>query len=150
MSEDLDSLFELNASANPHGQPPSGFDPAPPSPGGKLVFAASALTRYRDAYLVARVTTGFGSIIKGIGIVIAVVIFGGAATVADQLYSSAKTQYMLTGFVTAVIVGAVFYLFGILVSAQGQILKASLDSAVHSSPFMNDNQKAEVMSLGTR
>jgi hypothetical protein len=39
------------------------------------------------------------------------------------------------------------YVLGILVSAQGQILKASLDNAVNGSPFLTNEHRAKVMSL---
>jgi hypothetical protein len=42
---------------------------------------------------------------------------------------------------------AIGTLFGTPVSAQGQVLKAALDGAVESSPFLSDDQCADVMSL---
>jgi len=39
------------------------------------------------------------------------------------------------------------YVIGVLISALGHILKANLDSAVHSSPFLTDEQRAAVMRL---
>jgi hypothetical protein len=47
-------------------------------------------------------------------------------------------------------VGLLFYLLGVLVAAQGQILLASLDSAVNSSPLLTNDQKAEILSLTTQ
>jgi hypothetical protein len=47
-------------------------------------------------------------------------------------------------------VGLLFYLLGVLVAAQGQTLLASLDSAVNSSPFLTNHQKAEILSLTTQ
>jgi hypothetical protein len=40
-----------------------------------------------------------------------------------------------------------FFVFGVIVSAQGQQLLATLDAAVHSSPFMDTAAKAQAMSL---
>jgi len=54
------------------------------------------------------------------------------------------------GFISIVFgifAGALFYIVGVLVSAQGQILKASLDGAVNSSPFLADEHRARIMSL---
>ncbi|MCW3098443.1 MAG: hypothetical protein JWL77_4061 [Chthonomonadaceae bacterium] len=152
MSDDLNSLPGVSSTTNTGT---NGFQAERTPSDGNPSFASSVMMRYQDAYVVARVTTGFGSVIKGIGILLAIVIFGGAIAVANQpavsygyvSYSTPKTMHIIVGFVLAVIIGAMFYLLGILVSAQGQILKASLDGAVNSSPFMSNDQKAQVMSL---
>ncbi len=114
-------------------------------------YANSVMTRYCDAYLVARVTTGFGGIIKAIGIALAVGIFMGGIVVGSamaRMYGSEiQTGLGILGAAFAAVIGATFYLFGILVSAQGQILKATLDGAVNNSPFLTNDQKAQTMSL---
>ena len=58
-----------------------------------------------------------------------------------------QAQFGPLALLWAVIVGVPLYVLGILVSAQGQILKATLDSAVTNSPFLTEDQMAEVMSL---
>ena len=148
MPDDLDSLLEVKTSTRATAsQTQSGFGADGTSSGGPSNIASSVMMRYWDAYLVARITTGFGGIIKGIGILLAIVTFGGAASVGNQAYGDTKTTYTIAGVVLAVIIGAAFFLFGVLVSAQGQILKASLDGAVNSSPFLTNDQKAKTMSL---
>jgi uncharacterized membrane protein len=57
---------------------------------------------------------------------------------------------ILVGFVIAsvgVIIGALFWIVGVLYMAQAQKLKASLDGAVNSSPFLTNLDRAEMMSL---
>ena len=49
--------------------------------------------------------------------------------------------------IIAIMVAAVFFVIGIMVAAQGQLLRATLDTAVHSSPFLTDDLRASVMSL---
>jgi hypothetical protein len=57
---------------------------------------------------------------------------------------------VVTGsFVLAVSVGVPLFVLGVLVSAVGQILAATLDTAVTSSPFLTKDQMAQVMSLDT-
>jgi hypothetical protein len=51
------------------------------------------------------------------------------------------------GAVLGALVGGLFFLFGILISAQGQILLAQADSAIHTSPFLTEEEKAKAMSL---
>ena len=102
------------------------------------------MSRYTDAYLVARTTTTIGSAVKIVGIVLAVLTLVIGFIVANRLDQS---QFGLLALLWAVIVGVPLYVLGILVSAQGQILKATLDSAVTNSPFLTEDQMAEVMSL---
>ena len=51
------------------------------------------------------------------------------------------------GFLLGLIVAALFFVVGIIVAAQGQLLKATLDTALHSSPFLTDDLRASIMSL---
>ena len=110
-------------------------------------LAVAVMIRYNDAYLVAKATTTFGTIIKAIGFLLAFGMLSGALAVANQQSSDGKILFITVGVVAALITAAMFYLFGVLVSAQGQILKASLDGAVNSSPFLTDDQRAQTMSL---
>ena len=107
---------------------------------------ASLTERYKDAYTVARVTAGFGSTVKGAGILI-----GGLLTVGGfMLASKGDPQRAVIGIlvlILGVIAGVLFYVIGILISAQGQILKASLDSAVNTSPFLENEHRTKIMSL---
>ena len=105
------------------------------------------MSRYNDAYSVAKATTTFGTVIKAIGFLLAFGLLSGAFGVANQQSSDGKILFIMVGVVSALVTAAVFYLFGVLVSAQGQILKASLDGAVNSSPFLTDDQRAQPMSL---
>jgi hypothetical protein len=102
------------------------------------------MRRYRDAYLVAKVTDGFGGMIKGIGIVIAVLLALVSLMLMGKDASFALGVVML---MSGIIAGVWIYIAGVLVSTQGQILKASLDGAVNSSPFLADEHKAKIMSL---
>jgi RNA polymerase subunit RPABC4/transcription elongation factor Spt4 len=119
---------------------------------GAIVAGSSQVSalmkRYRDAYLVAKVTDGFGGMIKGIGIAIAVLL----ALVGFMLMgnSRARDATFALGVMTlmsGVVAGVWIYIAGVLVSTQGQILKASLDGAVNSSPFLANEHKAKIMSL---
>lgn len=112
--------------------------------------SVSALNRYRDAYRVANVIVGVGTTIKVMGAVLASILIAAslfmAVSSADHSASLATGSTIL-GFGAAVIIGAAFWILGIVISALGQLLFASLDSAVYQSPFLTDAQRAEVMSL---
>jgi hypothetical protein len=116
--------------------------------------------RYKNAYRVARTQDVIGRIIKSIGILLLVI--GGLMILLSflaGLESSAPTpalaeawlplaiQWMRGLAMMPISAGLLLFISGVLVSAQGQILKANLDSAVNSSPFLADGEKALIMSL---
>ena len=109
----------------------------------------SALTsRYDDAYIVARTINGFGTTIKGLGILIGALLFIGGFLVASKGGPSDPSSILGIGsIVLGVISAALFYVIGVLVSSQGQILKATLDGAVNTSPFLEDEHRTKIMSL---
>jgi hypothetical protein len=114
--------------------------------------------RYADAYLKANVQTGLGVTIKTLSLVIGGLIAGLALLYAlPQLIpqqgmfgATANIIGAALGFVAAIIgaaMGGVGWILGTLISSQGQLLKATLDSAVNSSPFLDDSERARMMSL---
>ncbi|HMV48669.1 MAG TPA: zinc ribbon domain-containing protein [Blastocatellia bacterium] len=137
------------------GQALAIFVPPPPvrkpASSEDLQIVSSMMSRYKDGYLVANATTGFGSLIKGLGVVLASLIALVTLSISGQTrgsgYGVSEIFVMLVGLFWAVVVGFLFYLLGVLISAQGQILKASLDGAVNGSPFLGNEEKAKVMSL---
>jgi hypothetical protein len=129
------------------------------------------MTRYKDGYRVARLSVGLGTFFKVVGVIVGVVIAGGSVIAALSLgYAMSPTinplgrmsettpslsgagmttaiLVLVLGFAIAVVAGGLQFLLGVIVSAQGQILKAELDTAVNSSPFLVDQQRAQIMSL---
>jgi zinc-ribbon domain len=107
------------------------LDPASPE-------AIAAMKRYKSAYQIARLTDIAGHVLKAAGVLMAIgalITFGfGGFAVLMALF----------------LAGVFFFLFlalGLVVSTQAQSLRAGLDSAVNSSPFLTDEQRAKVMSL---
>ena len=96
------------------------------------------MNRYRDAYLVARTIITVGGVVKSVGVVLAIVV---------TLVALLKFKMELASVLAGLVIGVPLYVLGILVSAQGQILKATLDTAVNGSPHLSNDQKAETMSL---
>jgi hypothetical protein len=109
---------------------------------------SAVVHRYADAYVVARTIDGVGSAIKVIGLVI------GALLALGSLVAGSKGGFaIMIAFVGIAVAGAiatVLYLLGTLASAQGQILMAALDSAVNSSHFLTDQDRARIMTLPYR
>ena len=103
-----------------------------------------AMSRYTDAYRVAKVIVGMGDFVKGFGLIAATIV----GLLGLGLYSNPSNQAgIIASLVVAVAIGVFFWVLGVLVAAQGQMLKATLDDAVHTSPFLVDEQRAKVMSL---
>lgn len=124
-----------------HGKPASVA-----ADGGKSIGDGTpAVQRYRDAYRVATVLDGVGNAIKAIG---AVVGFVGLLVVA---VSGSGVIGSGSSFVLGVVVGGffagIFFVAGVVVSAHGQTLRASLDTAVYSSCFLTDSERAIAMGL---
>jgi len=105
-----------------------------------LDTGGSAVDRYRDAYRVANGVVWIGSAVKVLGFVIGSLFALGGGT---QLEGSTRLGVILFG----VLVAIAFWIVGVFVSAHGQLLQATLDTAVHSSPFLTNEERASAMSL---
>ena len=145
-SEDtFDSCWSCGTARDgaPPAEPFTKVSPVPSSqPSVSKSGGASVLPRYRDAYRVARTVTAFGATVKIIAFLI-----GAAIVVAGLVAASQSGMFAVAGIVVAAIISIPIYILGVLVSAQGQTLKATLDTAVHSSPFLSKAEMREIMSL---
>jgi hypothetical protein len=132
------------------------IDPAPPSlertalatanklpPTPSTPTQSSLTTRYTDAYLVARTINGLGEGIKVIGFVLGGLIALAGLVAASNLSGALSLGSLLLGAVVAL----PLYVLGVLVSAQGQILKATLDTAVNSSPLLSHDEIRHILTL---
>jgi len=100
--------------------------------------------RYRDAYLVASAVAAIGAAVKIAGIILGLLIIMGGFLTGLQ---SGSIVLGLFGVLIGAVAAIIIFVLGVFVSAQAQILKATLDSAVHSSPFLTKDDMAKVMSL---
>lgn len=113
--------------------------------GGALKQAQSrVVSRYRDAYLVGTALVGIGVVIKVVGAVLACIIILGSLTAANGLLGGGA---LIVGIAVAAIAGGLTWVGGVIVAAQGQILRATLDTAVFNSPFLSDHERLDVMGL---
>lgn len=130
---------------------------APASPKteeAKNLYADSATQRYWDSYLVAGTVNNVGAFTKGLGLVGGLLVCMGALIAfspsPNNPYGSLGQGFMGVGFVAGTAFGAGFFVLGVMISAQGQIMMATLDAAVNSSPFLDDMQRAKIMSLSAK
>ena len=105
---------------------------------------SSVESRYRDAYLVSSAVAAIGAAVKIIGVVLGLLILLAGVISGMQSSSVAVT---FGGVLLGAVVAIPIFVLGVLVSAQAQVLKATLDTAVHSSPFLTKENMARVMSL---
>ncbi len=135
----------------PHRAPSSTAPASRARPQSRLPASASTsaksgsrllMSRYTEAYLIARAITGIGTTVKYIAIII-----GGGVSLFVVTVISQSMQYALGGILLGAIVAMPIYLLGILVSAQGQILKATLDTAVNTSQWLTRDEMRQAMFL---
>jgi hypothetical protein len=108
-------------------------------------LVSALIRRYSDAYVVARTIDGFGLTIKTIGFVIAALLTLTSLWIASR--GAMGAAFGAIGVAFAAAIAVVLFVLGTLTSVQGQVLKASLDTAVNTSEFLNDGDRARIMSL---
>jgi len=119
-------------------------------------LSKAVTNRYKDAYKVSKAVVAIGKFIKVVGAILGAIVgfisllVGGAMSQLGGMSGrndGVAFIALVVGALYGGIVFLIFYVVGVIVSAQGQILKASLDNSVHSSPFVNNDEKARIMSL---
>lgn len=115
------------------------------------------LKRYSDAFHTAKVLVGLGTTLKilaaclggGLAVFSALIVLISLAAINKSAGAIVGLGLGASGVFLGILVGVLAFLFGVHLSAQGQILRATLDTAVNSSPFLTDPEKAQAMSLRT-
>jgi hypothetical protein len=127
---------------------PESVTPAVPNPHStnSSTAASAIIQRYSHAYLTARTITNIGVLIKRTACFIGITIMLISISYLTQSHSSNAIEALI-GLVVAFVTATPIYILGILVAAQGEILKATLDTAVTTSPFINKEEMAKVMSI---
>ena len=119
---------------------PGGFAGGAAVPGEPMTERSSKLrNRYRDGFRAAAIIDGFGGVVKIIGFIVGTVCLLGGSV-------AGKSGFMIGIFIGATVC-ALFFVLGVFISAQGQLLKATLDAAVHTSPFLDDEEKAAALGI---
>ncbi len=111
-------------------------------------YSEKVMSRYTDAYRIAKVIVGVGRLVKTLGFVAFVVVL----LISLGIDAATRSNFNFSGawLAGAVVGGAIWliaWVLGVLVSAQGQLLKASIDGAVNTSPFLVNDQRAKIMSM---
>lgn len=106
--------------------------------------ASIVVERYTDAYRVGSAIVGIGTAIKVLGGIVAGLVFLVSLSSGS---GPLGTGGLVMGIVLALVIGGVAWIWGVIVTAQGQILRATLDNAVSNSPFLTNRERAEAMGL---
>ena len=108
-----------------------------PAEDAEMSAVVQLMERYQNAYRAAGTACRLGTVSKVIGVIAAALVWLGG--VQNSLGAVAAGLGLL--------VIALFWIIGTLVSAVGENLKASLDTAVYTSTFLDNAQRAKIMSL---
>lgn len=110
------------------------------------------MSRYQDAYKVARITIKTGQILKGIAIVLGI-----GTALFSMFLSSSMNSVLGTGglsdgaAIQGVIVGLITwfftYIWAVLINNRGQTTLATLDDAVNSCKLFEDVHRAKIFRL---
>ncbi len=104
------------------------------------------LFRYASAYRVSDLLVSASDVIGSAGIVISLIValagFASCAAIGDKSMISSIPFLILSA-----LVWAASYVTKLLVSALGQIHRAVLDTAVNTSPFISDDERATMLGI---
>ena len=113
---------------------PTPGEAQPPAAGAIHTAPTGRFAPYDDAYSVSRAVISAGNAVKVVaGILVGIVLIA-SIIAADQFGGAA----VVLGVVYAATIGAALYVLGVLLSAVGQILRATLDTAVNTSRISPD------------
>jgi len=106
-----------------------------------------AMDRYRMAYKAAKAGGDLADNVRYGGIFVACILVVAGLFVYQALPSERFEKPIVSGLLmaTAVLIGLVSQIWGAVLSAQIRSLESMIDAAVHSSPFLTDDQRAAVM-----
>jgi hypothetical protein len=107
---------------------------------GPILDDARLLTRHKDGYRVAKVTDWFGGFCKRAGATSAVL----SVLIGNSSGSNSFGGAVVIIF-AGVVLGLLFWIIGVFISAQGQLLKATLDTAVYSCTLLSETGKADIV-----
>jgi DNA-directed RNA polymerase subunit RPC12/RpoP len=106
--------------------------------------------RYSDAYTVANAIISTGEAVKVIGVALAL---AGAVAVVWWYFREAAPifeSFWVFLLLLCAVVGFGFWIVGVFITAQGQLLRALLDTAVNTSPFFSNTDKERIMEITQR
>ena len=111
-------------------------------PPAEVIVHQPASRRYVDGYAAGKWAVKVARFLRGFGIVLAILM-----AFITILVTKGNAGGVFMGLLNGLAAGGGIYLFGVLLGAIGHILLANLDQAVHSSPFLSDDERAAIMKI---
>jgi len=105
----------------------------------------AVIRRYTDAYRVGSAIVALGTAIKVVGVVLAVLVLLVMLGTPSNPFTGPALKF--AGIILSITIAVAGWVWGVIVTAQGQILRATLDTAVANSPFLNDGERGEAMGI---
>ena len=96
--------------------------------------------RYKDAYAVAAGVIRFGRLVRKVSIIVGVLIL-------FVFLVSGSWFMLIPGVLGAAMVGLGGWVSGMILMAQGQIIQSVIDTAVNTSPLLDNPAKAQFLSI---
>lgn len=105
------------------------------------------IRRYESAYSVANGLVNSGDGVKYLGMLV-MVLSVLLLALAVPAVGGERVVVLILGS-GGIILGLNFYNMGVLRAASGQLLLATLDTAVNTSPFLSNDEKKSALGLGS-
>jgi cbb3-type cytochrome oxidase subunit 3 len=119
--------------------------------------SARALSRYEKGYRVAKAVIGLGQLCKAVGVFVGIVVIFFAVLGSQTVmrpnpslvgvvnYQAQGNLYLISAIFFGLVIAFIGWVIGVLVGAYGHHLKAALDEAANTSPFLSDAQRIQLM-----
>ena len=111
------------------------------------VISARLIKRYRDGYHLGAATVTFGTLLKVIAFLFGFGLFAAGVLMSMNLPGSSSLFAIIGSIVVGVVAWAVLFALGMLVAANGQMLRAVLDTAVNSHQSLNEFDKLKAIGV---
>lgn len=108
-------------------------------------YAGVLMDRYDIAYRFAGSLAPLGRFVRGVAVVLGFLSVIGAIAVLAE--ANMPVAVAISALVMAAVSAFFVYIFGTGIVAGGQLLTALLDIAVNTSPFLEKEEKAEMLEL---
>lgn len=120
-----------------------------PEPTPIVVDAEESLEqRYRQRYRRAQFVITSGSVLKVLAVLIAIAVLLVSLVTNQRGIGMSPVIGVLGAFMAAATAGVPVFIAGIVVGVLGDIHQATLDSAVHGSPHLEEEEKARLLGVG--
>lgn len=99
--------------------------------------------RYDESYKLASQNIDFGNFVKAFG-----VLAGALTILVTIVFARRSAEVLFAGTFLGVVGGLALFSVGSILAAQGEALRATLDSAINSATLLGKADKAKVTGFG--